>query len=207
MTHRLTEIKETKKGRYALFFDGEFYFSVDEETLIKHHLEVDSEYSGTDVEMIREDSDYLKAKDKAFDLLALRDHSENELYRKLLNHFDSHTAAATVARIRELGYLDDRKFAEKLVREYSGKGKSRAEIRNKLYEKGISREIMEEALSLLEEDESEAAYDLICRKYSEKIKKENGKQLVAAALARRGYRGTDIRKVLSRFGYEVTEDV
>ena len=207
MTHRLTEIKETKKGRYALFFDGEFYFSVDEETLIKHHLEVDSEYSGTDVEMIREDSDYLKAKDKAFDLLALRDHSENELYRKLLNHFDSHTAAATVARIRELGYLDDRKFAEKLVREYSGKGKSRAEIRNKLYEKGISREIMEEALSLLEEDESEAAYDLICRKYSEKIKKENGKQLVAAALARRGYRGTDIRKALSRFGYEVTEDV
>ena len=28
----LTQVKETKRGRYALFFDGEFAFSLDEDT-------------------------------------------------------------------------------------------------------------------------------------------------------------------------------
>ena len=29
---KLTQVKETKRGRYALFFDGEFAFSLDEDT-------------------------------------------------------------------------------------------------------------------------------------------------------------------------------
>ena len=37
----MTQIKETKKGRFALFFDGEFAFSLDEETYVKAHLNPD----------------------------------------------------------------------------------------------------------------------------------------------------------------------
>ena len=29
---KLTQVKETKRGRYALFLDGEFAFSLDEDT-------------------------------------------------------------------------------------------------------------------------------------------------------------------------------
>ena len=35
---QLTQIKETKKGRMALFFDGEFAFSLDADTFAKADL-------------------------------------------------------------------------------------------------------------------------------------------------------------------------
>ena len=38
---RLTQIKETKKGRLALFFDGEFAFSLDEQTFADAALHQD----------------------------------------------------------------------------------------------------------------------------------------------------------------------
>ena len=37
---RITALKETKRGRMAVFFDGEFDFSVDDETLLRHDLKV-----------------------------------------------------------------------------------------------------------------------------------------------------------------------
>ena len=81
--HVLTEIKQTKKGRYALFFDDQFYFSVDEEVLVRHHLKVGTAFSDLDIENFKKESDYNKAKEKAFRLLSIRDHSEKELYDKL----------------------------------------------------------------------------------------------------------------------------
>ena len=35
---KLTQIKETKRGRLALFLDGEFVFSLDEDTFATAHL-------------------------------------------------------------------------------------------------------------------------------------------------------------------------
>ena len=40
---RLTQIKETKKGRLALFLDGEFAFSLDEDTFAAAALHQDDE--------------------------------------------------------------------------------------------------------------------------------------------------------------------
>lgn len=37
---QITALKETKRGRMAVFFDGEFDFSVDDETLLRHDLKV-----------------------------------------------------------------------------------------------------------------------------------------------------------------------
>lgn len=37
---RISKIKETRRGRFALFDENEeFLFSVDGETLVRHHLE------------------------------------------------------------------------------------------------------------------------------------------------------------------------
>ena len=50
---RLTQIKETKKGRLALFLDGEFAFSLDEDTFAAAALHQDDELEDWQIEELR----------------------------------------------------------------------------------------------------------------------------------------------------------
>ena len=63
----LTQIKETKKGRFALFFDGEFAFSLDEETYVKAHLNPGDVLEEWQIDELRRQSDTRRALDKAMD--------------------------------------------------------------------------------------------------------------------------------------------
>ena len=95
---KLTQVKETKRGRYALFFDGEFAFSLDEDTFAMAGLHTGDELEEWQIHDLQTKSDTRKAVDKAMDLLALRDHAAGELYQKLCCSFDPHSAAAAVRR-------------------------------------------------------------------------------------------------------------
>ena len=136
---RLTQIKETKKGRLALFFDGEFAFSLDEDTFADAGLHQDDELEDWQIEELRKKSETRRALDKAMDYLSLRDHAAGELYQKLCRKFDAHSAAYAVARAGELGLLNDAAFARRRAVELLRKRKSRREIMNDLNAKGIDR--------------------------------------------------------------------
>lgn len=194
--HVLTEIKQTKKGRYALFFDDQFYFSVDEEVLVRHHLKVGTAFSDLDIENFKKESDYNKAKEKAFRLLSIRDHSEKELYDKLIKDYDEHTSAAIVSKFCELGLLDDDEFARIYFEQLINKGKSLKEVRFKLLQKGISRERIDELISSSSVNEEERVRKLIETKYSSKLSRENGEKTVYDSLVRRGFSPSVIRSVL-----------
>lgn len=194
--HVLSEIKQTKKGRYALFFDDQFYFSVDEEVLVRHHLKVGTAFSDLDIENFKKESDYNKAKEKAFRLLSIRDHSEKELYDKLIKDYDEHTSAAIVSKFCELGLLDDDEFARIYFEQLINKGKSLKEVRFKLLQKGISRERIDELISSSSVNEEERVRELIETKYSSKLSRENGKKTVYDSLVRRGFSPSVIRSVL-----------
>jgi regulatory protein len=68
---KLTQVKETKRGRYALFFDGEFAFSLDEDTFAMAGLHTGDELEEWQIHDLQTKSDTRKAVDKAMDLLAL----------------------------------------------------------------------------------------------------------------------------------------
>ncbi len=155
---RLTQIKETKKGRLALFFDGEFAFSLDEDTFADAALHQDDVLEDWQIEELRKKSETRRALDKAMDYLSLRDHAAGELYQKLCRKFDAHSAAYAVARAGELGLLNDAAFARRRAAELLHKRKSRREIMNDLNAKGIDRDTataaMEELFAETEDGES-----------------------------------------------------
>lgn len=62
----ITDLRQTKQGRIAVFFDGEFDFSVDDETLVQYHLAVGKRYTAGQYEQLRLQTQYKKARDKAF---------------------------------------------------------------------------------------------------------------------------------------------
>ena len=195
---RLTRITETKRGRYALFLDDEFAFSLDEDTFAAAGLHAGDELTEPAVAELRRKSDARRALDKAMDLLALRDHAAGELYAKLCRRFDPHTAAAAVARVGELGLLNDAGFARRRAAELLRKRKSRREILQDLAAKGIDRETAADALAALmpadgeEDPDLASARALVERQYARKL--ADGKtQQVMAALARRGFSHAVIR--------------
>ena len=199
---RLTQIKETKKGRLALFLDGEFAFSLDEDTFAAAALHQDDELEDWQIEELRKKSETRRALDKAMDYLSLRDHAAGELYQKLCRKFDAHSAAYAVARAGELGLLNDVSFARRRAAELLRKRKSRREILNDLSAKGIDRDTaadVEELFAETDDGESpelETARALVQRQYAAKLAAGKRDQ-VAAALARRGFSHAVIREVLS----------
>ena len=227
---KLTQVKETKRGRYALFFDGEFAFSLDEDTFAMagrpnregagaFALHPGDELEEWQIHDLQTKSDTRKAVDKAMDLLALRDHAAGELYQKLCRSFDPHSAAAAVAKMQELNLLDDagfarRRAAEQLIRGgLPPKRKSRRAILDDLHAKGIDRGTAAEAVEALfaqsEENEEENpelanARALVERHYAAKLAQGKWQQ-VAAALARRGFSHSVIRQALADAETEETE--
>lgn len=196
----LTQISETKKGRYALFFDGEFAFSLDAGTFADADLHQDDELEPWQIEELRKKSDTRRALDKAMDFLALRDHAAGELYDKLCRKFDPHSAAAAVARVGELGLLNDEDFARRRAAELLRKRKSRREILLDLNKKGIDRDTAAAVVEALGDEEEDpdltSARALVQRQYASKLAQGKEPQ-VAAALARRGFSHAVIRTVLA----------
>ena len=182
---RLTRITETKRGRYALFLDDAFAFSLDEDTFAAAGLHAGDELTEPAVAELRRKSDARRALDKAMDLLALRDHAAGELYAKL-------------CRRCELGLLDDAGFARRRAAELLRKRKSRREILQDLAAKGIDRETAADALAALmpadgeEDPDLASARALVERQYARKLA-EGKTQQVMAALARRGFSHAVIR--------------
>ena len=210
---QLTQIKETKKGRMALFFDGEFAFSLDADTFAKADLHEEDLLEEWQIEDLRKQSDTRRALDKAMDYLSLRDHAAGELYQKLCRKFDEHSAAYAVARAGELGLLNDADFARRRAAELLRKRKSRRAILDDLHAKGIDRGAADEAVEALfaqsEEDEEENpelanARALVERHYAAKLAQGKWQQ-VAAALARRGFSHSVIRQALADAETEETE--
>ena len=196
----ITQIKETKKGRLALFLDGEFAFSLDEDTFAAAALHEEDEVEEWRLEELRKQSDTRKALDKAMDLLSLRDHAAGELYQKLCRKFDGPSAAYAVAKAQELGLLDDAQFARRRAAELLRKRKSRRAILDDLAAKGVDRDTAAEAVEALYADEEQdpeltAAAQLVQRHYAAKLAAGRRDQ-VAAALARRGFSHAVIRQAL-----------
>ena len=162
----------------ALFLDGEFAFSLDEDTFAAAALHQDDELEDWQIEELRKKSETRRALDKAMDYLSLRDHAAGELYQKLCRKFDAHSAAYAVARAGELGLLNDVSFARRRAAELLRKRKSRREILNDLSAKGIDRDT---AADVVEEYQQHFAFKLADGYSEEEIAARLGDPVALAA--------------------------
>ena len=127
-------------------------------------------------------------------VLALRDHSEAELSRKLKEKgYQEEEIAATVARLKELGYLDDarfaRGFAASAIRNGRGYG---SRLKLELARRGVAAGIVAEVLAEISEEFSEAELlaGLLARRYAgfdPETATEKEKRQVIGYLQRKGF--------------------
>ena len=163
---RISKITQTRRGRFALFDENEeFLFSVDGETLVRHHLEEGTLLEPYQLKEVFSQSETRRAKDQALRWLSLRAYASGELYDKLCQKFDDHSAAAAVAEMNRLELLDDEAYAERRAAYLCQKGKSAREIAADLSRKGLCRELIQQVMDELTPDEGEQCYRLVCKSY------------------------------------------
>ena len=146
---RITALKETKRGRMAVFFDGEFDFSVDDETLLRHDLKVGKRLDERAYEQLREQTQYQKAKEKAFSLLSRHAYASAQLRQKLEGDFPPDCIDRVMERCTELGLIDDLDYAQRAAKDLVHlKHYSLSRVRQELAHRGIGQNEIEDALEL-----------------------------------------------------------
>jgi regulatory protein len=195
---KITKIAPAVKtaGRYNVFVDEEFAFSLDEAQLVKVGLKKGDEIDEEKLVELKTESDFGKNYIRAVDLVSRRLRSEREIrdyaFRK---QWTKENVEKVVARLYERGYLNDEKFAENFVR-------SRANLRNysarkmklELRKKGIKSNIIEKVLAETDEyDEQTALKNLIAKKRGY----YDDQQKLVAYLARQGFSYDAIKSALT----------
>lgn len=124
-------------------------------------------------------------RERAFRLLAQRDHSRLELARKLGLEPES----PLLAELAEAGYLDDRRFAESFVRWRRERGLGRDRILQELFLRGIDRGLAQE---LVGEDDFQRAVELAERR----LQRARSRDQVLRFLLQRGFQLSLARRAL-----------
>ena len=193
----ITKISPAVKtaGRYNIFVDDSYSFSLDETQLVSLGFKKGDEIDEDELARLKNESEFGKSYIRAVDLISRRLRSEKELRDYAWQKQWTHTTTdRVIERLRDRGYLNDERFAESFVR-------SRANTRNfsakrmkvELQKKGIKPEIITTAMATSDEyDESAALNTLIMKKRN----KYDDERKLIAYLARQGFSYDDIRRAL-----------
>lgn len=131
--------------------------------------------------------------------------SKKELREKLVRKGAGEEEAEGIALwLEELGAVDERAYADILVRHYAAAHYGKKRVAQELQRRGIPRELMEEALEQLPEP-CEAIEGYIAAKYKGRSLDFDERRKLSNALLRRGFDWQDIRPVLNALGEEIEE--
>ena len=145
------EVQKKNKERVNVFIDDEFALGVPLATAMR--LRKGQTLTEADIEELRREDGVQKAYDRALNYLSFRPRSEREIrdYLRRKQVADD-VADHIVARLRGIGLVDDQAFAQMWVshRQATGPRGARA-LRMELWQKGIDRATVDEALTDLNE--------------------------------------------------------
>ncbi len=201
---KIVEIKRDKKHTVKVSFDSGKAFNFDLDYWSSICLRENDEIDEETLNYHLHESDYIRAKSRGMWFLDRSDYSEKTLYEKIVAGGISHTAAArAVARLKELGLIDDQKFAARLAARMSEANISKREAYAKLYNKGIPKDIIKLVLEETEFDEASQVESVIQKKYLTKMNTKENIQKVYAALIRKGFSYSAVGDAIKKYTKEI----
>lgn len=196
---KITDIKAQVKrqGRYSIYVDEKYSFSLSENELLTIGLRVGQEYTQEEFDDLQKKAVLDKAYMRAYDQLSRRARSEWELRDYLKRkEYDEQTIDQIIITLHDKGYVDDAKFAESWMRNRRLlKATSKMRLRQELRQKRVSDDIINQALEEDETSEQDVLKDLIQRKRQQTRYQEKDKLM--QYLLRQGFRYDDIKGVIN----------
>lgn len=202
---KITSLVPSQKvqGRWLLSLEDGTVLKLTDREMVDFSL-----YQGMDVpdaalEQLKDAADLARTRRRAANILSARPLSRHELEKRLAEKGEAPAHAAQACdELERLGYLNDGEYAKTLAQYYVNRGYGPRKIRDELYRRGVARELWDEALQGLEDqEESQNALDRFVASKLSRIENPDRKDIkrVTDALARRGYSWGDISAALRRY--------
>ena len=140
----ITKIEAQKKNtdRVNIYINDEFFMSVFTELVYTFNLKKGMEINKENLKTLLDDDMYIKAKNKALNILSKADQSEKKIKEKLSSEFEEHTIEKVLDFLRNNKFIDDKLLAQKIVNTNINLNKcGKNKIKQNLYNKGIDSEI------------------------------------------------------------------
>jgi regulatory protein len=202
MTKKITSLKIQQKNhqRVNVYLDGEFAFGLSR--IIAAWLYVGQELSDEKIAQLQEEDSSEKAYQRALHFLSFRPRSTTEVQKYLLEHQVQEEKIETVVeRLKNIGLLDDNRFAETWVENRSEfRPRSRRALAYELRMHGLDDQVIQETLENINTDEETFAYQAALKK-SRNLKNlewQEFRKKLSGFLARRGFGYDTIQPVVKR---------
>ena len=194
------EASKHKKGRVLVFLEDGACLKITEQELLDFGLRSGDDLNGETLERLKAAAGASSTRAAAAELTGRRAMSRRDLERKLREKGAGEAEARYAAEWMEaIGAIDDAAYAAALVRHCAGLGYGPARVREKLYEKGVPRELWEDALEELPEDGGQIDAFLQSRLRG-RTPEEKEKRRLTNTLLRRGFSWGEVRAAWGRLG-------
>lgn len=186
-----TQVK--REGRYSIFVDGKYSFSLSADSLLDAGLTNGQELDEADIQAYKKLSSDDRAYGLALEYVARRMRSEGELrdyFRR--KKYEPDLAEQIITRLARNGHVDDEEFARRWVENRRLlKATSARRLQLELQQKKVPHDIIQSVLSEDNTDEHVVLRELIARKRKQSRYQDN--QKLIAYLARQGFNYDDIK--------------
>ncbi len=201
----ISDIRQTSPGRMTVGLDNGSEIKTTLGVVTDLRLFSGRELDEEELEALKTASVRALARERAIEMLSRRSMSRAEMVKKLIEKGeDEDTAEYCADWLVEHSLIDDESYAAAVARHYAAKGYGAGRVRAELGRRGISRELWEDALASMPEND-----DKIDRFISARLTDPDDRDAVrkiSQALFRRGYSWNEIRSALERHRAEIQED-
>lgn len=195
---KLIEIKQTSPERFTLVFDDGRQMKSSLGVITERFLHSGAELSDAEYDELYSASTLSLAKARALRIINTRPMSRREMYDKLVSKGETPDNAELCADwLCDMGLINDRSYAASVVRHYAAKGYGASRIKQELKRHGLSRELWDEALEEMPEQDDHIERFLRSRLTDPEDRAQVKK--VSDALFRRGYSWEQIKHALNNF--------
>lgn len=195
---KITGIKQQARraGRYSIFVDGQYAFSLSDIGLLDSKLEVGKELNQAQVKVLKQVSADDKLYNNTLGYLAMRPRTKWEIVTYLRRKGASPALAETILnKLSNNKLIDDQKFAEALVNDRRLlRPTSRRKIILELRKKHVEDDVIQAVVGNDRQDEQAALLTVIERKRRQA--KYQDDQKLMQYLARQGFGYGDIKSAL-----------
>ena len=191
------ESSQHVKGRMLVFFEDGLCLKITQQELLDFGLRPGDELDEPTMERLQSGASQSKAQMQAAMMIGRKAMSQRDLVRKLQDK-GATTAEANYAAqwLQAIGAVDDAAYGATLVRHYAQRGYGESYCREKLREKGIPRELWDEALEHLGDAQEQIA-QFLQRRWHGETPDEKERKRTADDLLRRGFSWPEVRLGLS----------
>lgn len=204
---RVENIKRKgKSDEYYISFDNNSKLLIKYETIYKNQIKEGVEISQNELEQIFFEDQKLMAFDKSLTYISKGLKTEKEIKTNLKNKgFIDSAISYAINMLKEYKYVDDEKYANLYIETYKN-SKGKLLLKQKLMEKGVKLNIIENALLNMENNDENVI--LLAKKYmNNKTYDEKNKLKLYRFLQGKGFTFEEIKKAVNNiFKGESSED-